>query len=244
MATLLLGGWLYLRGQVTLGDVTAATLYVQMLVDPVDRVVADPRRVPGRRSLAGPAARCRARPGRPGRHRPSAAGEQLEAEDVRFAYAEGRDVLHGVDLSLRVGERLAMVGPSGAGKSTLGRLLAGIHPPRTGSVTVGGVGLTELPLDDLRGHVALVTQEHHVFVGTLRENLALGRRPRRRPTTRLMAALAAVDAAEWVAGSPTDSTPSSARAVARSGPPRRSSSRWPGWCWPTRTRWCSTRRPR
>ncbi len=59
-----------------------------------------------------------------------------------------------------------MVGPSGAGKSTLGRLLAGIHPPRTGAVTVGGVGLVELPLGDLRGHVALVTQEHHVFVAS------------------------------------------------------------------------------
>ena len=104
-------------------------------------------------------------------------GEKLDADDVRFAYVEGRDVLHGVDLDVGVGERIAMVGPSGAGKSTLGRLLAGIHPPRTGSVTVGGVGLVELPLDDLRGHVALVTQEHHVFVGTLRENLALAAPP-------------------------------------------------------------------
>ena len=52
--------------------------------------------------------------------------------DVRFSYVEGRDVLHGVDLDVGVGERIAMVGPSGAGKSTLGRLLAGIHPPRTG----------------------------------------------------------------------------------------------------------------
>ena len=86
----------------------------------------------------------------------------------------------------RPGERLAMVGPSGAGKSTLGRLLAGIHPPRTGAVTVGGVPLVELPLDDLRGHVALVTQEHHVFVGTLRDNLAAG--PARRPTTATCAA--------------------------------------------------------
>ncbi len=110
---------------------------------------------------------------------------------MRFAYVDGRDVLHGVDLDVGVGERIAMVGPSGAGKSTLGRLLAGIHPPRTGSVTVGGVGLTELPLTDLRGHVALVTQEHHVFVGTLRDNLALAtdehgdrRRPARRARRR------------------------------------------------------------
>src|SRR5688572_30914621 len=89
-----------------------------------------------------------------------------------------------------------MVGPSGAGKSTLGRLLAGIHPPRTGRVTVGDVGLVELPLDDLRGHVALVTQEHHVFVGTIRENLVLARPGSTDDHVR--DALDAVDALDWV----------------------------------------------
>ena len=128
-------------------------------------------------------------------------GEQIDADDVRFAYVEGRDVLHGVDLSVGVGERIAMVGPSGAGKSTLGRLLAGIHPPRTGAVTVGGVGLVELPLGDLRGHVALVTQEHHVFVGTLRENLALAAPPDATDAD-ILAALDAVDALEWVEALP------------------------------------------
>ena len=105
-------------------------------------------------------------------------------------------MLHGIDLDVGVGERIAMVGPSGAGKSTLGRLLAGIHPPRTGAVTVGDVGLVELPLGDLRGHVALVTQEHHVFVGTLRENVVLARPGSSDDAVR--AALGAVDALEWV----------------------------------------------
>jgi ABC-type multidrug transport system fused ATPase/permease subunit len=90
-----------------------------------------------------------------------------------------------------------MVGPSGAGKSTLGRLLAGIHPPRTGSVSVGGVPLTELPLPQLRRHVALVTQEHHVFVGTVRENLALAAPPGA-GDDELLAACDAVDAGDWV----------------------------------------------
>ena len=134
---------------------------------------------------------------------------------MRFSYVEGRDVLHGVDLDDRPGERIAMVGPSGAGKSTLGRLLAGIHPPRTGSVTVGGVGLVELPLDDLRGHVALVTQEHHVFVGTLRENLALAAPPGRRPTT--TSARRSTRSTRWTGSTPcpTGWTPSSARAAAQ-----------------------------
>ena len=108
-------------------------------------------------------------------------------------------MLHGVDLHVDPGERIAMVGPSGAGKSTLGRLLAGIHPPRVGSVTVGDVGMTELPLDDLRGHVALVTQEHHVFVGTVRDNLALALDDIAEDS-RMLEALAAVDAAGLGAG--------------------------------------------
>ena len=195
--TLLFGGWLYTQGSVSLGDVTAATLYVQMLIDPVDRLVSildelqmgaaslarllGVAQVPDDREVTG------AQP----------LDEKLEASDVRFSYVDGRDVLHGVDLDVGVGERIAMVGPSGAGKSTLGRLLAGIHPPRTGSVTVGGVGLVELPLGDLRGHVALVTQEHHVFVGTLRENLALAAPPGA-GDEEIRAALDAVDALEWV----------------------------------------------
>ncbi|MSZ75700.1 MAG: ATP-binding cassette domain-containing protein [Actinobacteria bacterium] len=196
VATLLFGGWLYTQGHASLGDVTAATLYVQMLIDPVDRIVSildelqlgaaslsrllGVAQVPDDRVATG--------------EQPD--GEQIDVRDVRFSYVEGRDVLHGVDIGVAVGERIAMVGPSGAGKSTLGRLLAGIHPPRTGAVTVGGVGLVDLPLGDLRGHVALVTQEHHVFVGTLRENLALAAQPGSTDDD-IRAALDVVDALEW-----------------------------------------------
>jgi ABC-type multidrug transport system fused ATPase/permease subunit len=120
----------------------------------------------------------------------------MRAEDVHYAYVEGRDVLHGIDLDLEPGERVAVVGPSGAGKSTLGRLLAGIHPPRDGLVEVGGVRLVDLPLDTLRKEVALVTQEHHVFVGTLAENLRLARPEA--SDEQLVEALAAVDALDWV----------------------------------------------
>jgi ABC-type multidrug transport system fused ATPase/permease subunit len=121
--------------------------------------------------------------------------ERIAARDVRYAYREGHDVLRGVSLRLVPGERLAVVGPSGAGKSTLGRLLAGIHGPRAGRVEVGGVPLVDLPLDDLRGHVALVTQEHHVFVGTLADNLRLARPGA--SEAELRSALAAVDALGW-----------------------------------------------
>jgi ABC-type multidrug transport system fused ATPase/permease subunit len=189
---------------VSLGDVTAATLYVQMLIDPVDRIVSilDELQV-GAASLARLLGVAHVPDDRQVSGR-QPDGERIDAADVRFSYVPGRDVLHGVDMAVAVGERIAVVGPSGAGKSTLGRLLAGIHPPRTGSVTVGGVGLTELPLANVRGHVALVTQEHHVFVGTVRENLVLALPD---PAAAdhdevFLEALAAVDARDWVEALP------------------------------------------
>ncbi|GAA2283237.1 ABC transporter ATP-binding protein [Nonomuraea roseoviolacea subsp. roseoviolacea] len=200
VSTLLVGGLLYIDGHVTLAQVTAATLYAQQLIDPLDRFLMwiDELQVGGA-AMARLLGVADVRDDRaPSGVRPS--GELMEADDVRYAYREGRDVLHGVSLTVRPGERLAMVGPSGAGKSTLGRLLAGIHGPRSGTVSVGGVPLVELPLDELRGHVALVTQEHHVFKGTLRDNLLIARPEADDEAVR--AALAAVDALDWVLALP------------------------------------------
>ncbi|MGW6199296.1 ABC transporter ATP-binding protein [Kribbella sp. NPDC055110] len=200
VGTLLFGGWLHLNGHVTLGAVTAAVLYVNQLIDPVDRLLSWLDEL---QSGGAAFARLLGISDVPDDRTPSGrepSGELVEARDVRFSYVDGRDVLHGVDLTIQPGERIAMVGPSGAGKSTLGRLVAGIHPPRTGSVTVGGVGMTELPLDELRKQVALVTQEHHVFVGTLRDNLSMAR-----PSATdadLLDALGAVDAREWAVALP------------------------------------------
>ncbi|GLY73254.1 ABC transporter ATP-binding protein [Actinoallomurus iriomotensis] len=199
VATLLVGGLLYIWGLASLAQVTAATLYVQQLIDPLDRLLSwiDELQVGGA-SLARLLGVSEARADRtPTTARP--AGERIVLDDVRYAYRAGHDVLHGVDLRLRPGERLAMVGPSGAGKSTLGRLIAGILRPRTGSLKVGGVPLADLPLEDLRGHVALVTQEHHVFKGTVRDNLLMARPEATEEEA--ATALAAVEA-DWVAELP------------------------------------------
>ncbi|MEV1169635.1 ABC transporter ATP-binding protein [Nonomuraea sp. NPDC049784] len=196
VATVLVGGLFYTNGWVALSQVATATLYAQQLIDPLDRFLMwiDELQVGGA-SMARLLGVSNVPDDRvTGASRPS--GELLEAADVRYAYREGRDVLHGVSLTVRPGERLAMVGPSGAGKSTLGRLLAGIHGPRTGSVTVGGVPLVDLALDELRGHVALVTQEHHVFKGSLRDNLLIARPDADDAAVRK--ALEAVDALDWV----------------------------------------------
>ncbi len=198
--TLAWGGWLVTTGNASVGEVTAIALYVVQLADPVDRLVSwlDEIQV-GATSFARLVGIAGVPPDRfAGDEAP--ADDRLRAEDVRYAYVTGRDVLHGIDLDLEPGERVAVVGPSGAGKSTLGRLLAGIHPPSGGRVEVGGVRLVDLPLETLRQEVALVTQEHHVFVGTLAENVILAR-----PSAsdeQVSQALKAVDALEWAQALP------------------------------------------
>ena len=171
-AMLLAGGFFLSRGSVTLGVVVTATLYVQQAIDPLDRLmiwmeqaqrgVASLARVLGVGQV----------PPEPRGETTTTTGRQLVVRGARFSYADGHDVLHGIDLEVRPGERLAVVGPSGAGKSTLARLLAGIDAPREGVVSIGGIPVTDLDPAERRRRIALVTQEHHVFIGSLRDNLA------------------------------------------------------------------------
>ncbi len=199
-ASLAWGGLLVSAGHASIYQVTAVALYVVKLADPVDRLISwlDEIQI-GATSFARLVGIVRVPPDRFATD-DEPDDDRLRAQDVRYAYVADRDVLHGIDLDLEPGERVAVVGPSGAGKSTLGRLLAGIHPPRIGLVEVGGVRLVDLPLDTLRTEVALVTQEQHVFVGTLADNLRLARPGA--SYEQLTEAFKAVDAIAWLEALP------------------------------------------
>ncbi|MEV7461058.1 ABC transporter ATP-binding protein [Streptomyces rubiginosohelvolus] len=194
-AVLLLGGWFVLEGWLTVGQLTTGALLAQMMVDPIGLILrwydelqvaqVSLARLVGVRDIEPDAGDAEVGPD--GRH--------VRADEVRFGYREGVDVLHKVSLDVAPGTRLALVGPSGAGKSTLGRLLAGIYAPRTGEVTLGGAELSRMTAERVREHVALVNQEHHVFVGSLRDNLRLAREGAK--DAELWASLAAVDADGW-----------------------------------------------
>ncbi|MEU4713241.1 ABC transporter ATP-binding protein [Micromonospora purpureochromogenes] len=171
-AALLVGGYLLARGDVSLGAVVAAALYLEQAIEPLDRLLLWTEQAQrGFASFARVLGIGLVPPEAPGTAR-TPRDERLVVRGARFSYAAGHDVLHGIDLEVRPGERLAVVGPSGAGKSTLARLLAGIDAPRHGVVSIGGCPVTDLDPAERRRRIALVTQEHHVFIGSVRDNLA------------------------------------------------------------------------
>ncbi|MGW2658191.1 ABC transporter ATP-binding protein [Streptomyces sp. NPDC001478] len=194
-SVLMLGGWFVIEGWLTVGQLTTGALLAQMMVDPINLILrwydelqvaqVSLARLVGVREIEPDA----------GDDALGPEGREMRADGVRFGYRAGLDVLHDVSLDVAPGTRLALVGPSGAGKSTLGRLLAGIYAPRSGEVTLGGARLSRMPAERVRAHVALVNQEHHVFVGSLRDNLLLARTDAR--DAELWASLAAVDADGW-----------------------------------------------
>ncbi|MET8855835.1 MULTISPECIES: ABC transporter ATP-binding protein [unclassified Streptomyces] len=200
VAVLLVGGALHARGTLSLGTVVAATLYLHRLAEPLDQILGQVEQL---QSSGASFARVEGLAGAP---RAVPAGSPVPEDDridvtgVRYAYERGGEVLRGVDLTVRPGERLAVVGPSGAGKTTLSRLLAGVDAPGSGSVTVGGVPVVDLDPEQLRRHVVLVTQEHHVFLGTVRDNLLIAEPDA--DDAALWAALAAVGAEDWAGDLP------------------------------------------
>ena len=194
-SVLMIGGVFVLQGWIGVGQLTTGALIAQMLVDPVNLILrwydelqvaqVSLARLVGVRDIEPDA----------GEESLAPDGRDVHADRVHFGYREGVDVLRKVSLQVAPGTRMALVGPSGAGKSTLGRLLAGIYTPREGRITLGGAELSRMPAERVRSHVALVNQEHHVFVGSLRDNLLLARTSA--GDAELWAALGAVDADGW-----------------------------------------------
>lgn len=103
------------------------------------------------------------------------AGHDIRLQNVSFGYREGQEILHDVSLTVPQHSMTALVGPSGSGKSTLAKLMAGFWDVQTGTITLGGHDLKDIPLPQLYDQVAFVTQDNYLFDDTVRENIRMGR---------------------------------------------------------------------
>jgi ATP-binding cassette subfamily C protein len=211
-ATLSTGYILFRSDEVSVGTVAAAALFVTQLGTPI-AVILDSL------NLLQQAAASAGRVVGIGLARRDEIDETfhpvdgtVELHDVHFSYDRKKEVLHGVSLRIDSGDRVAVVGPSGAGKSTIAKLITGIHDVDSGQISVGGVAVSEISRTSSRRCIALVTQESHVFLGTIASNCRLGRAEA--SDDEIIQALRTVQA-DWVdalpSGMHTDVSPSGER---------------------------------
>jgi len=99
----------------------------------------------------------------------------INISDLRFAYGDNPDVLNGIELEIKEGEKVALVGASGGGKSTLVQVLIGLYPTKSGNIFYDDVPVTRIGLDVVREHVATVLQNPALFNDSIKINLTLGR---------------------------------------------------------------------
>lgn len=203
MTAILVVGFVLVDGDsLTIGAVTAAMLFFLLLFDPIGQllfVVDDLQsgavalgRIVGvieeSKSIDEPTA--------DGSRVASA--PLLELQGITHAYSADHTVLHDISLTVTAGEHVAVVGSSGAGKTTLAAIVAGIHRPTAGRSLLEGVDITTLDPTELSRSIALVTQEVHVFAGTLGDDLRMAAPDA--SDDELWSALEMVGAAPWVRG--------------------------------------------
>lgn len=98
----------------------------------------------------------------------------IDLQNVKFEYEKGKEILHGISLNIKQGSTVAFVGSSGSGKSTLAKLVAGYWDINSGNIMIGGYNLMDIPLKQLYGLAAFVSQDNFLFNESIRENIRMG----------------------------------------------------------------------
>ncbi|SDA25816.1 ATP-binding cassette, subfamily B [Ruminococcus sp. YE71] len=101
------------------------------------------------------------------------AGTDIVLKNVHFGYND-EEILHGIDISIKQGTVNALVGPSGSGKSTVAKLIASFWDVNSGSISLGGVDIRNIPLEEYNRYIAYVSQENYLFDETIMENIRMG----------------------------------------------------------------------
>lgn len=175
----LVGGWLVLQGEMTVGVMAVFVLYLRMFFDPMQDIGQFVSSLQSAlTALEKVSSVMEEKPEVAEPEHPVAlekASGAVTFDNVRFSYVDEAVVLPGLDLTIPAGQTIALVGTTGAGKTTIAKLIARFYDPQQGTITLDGVDLRDLSDETLRRHVTLLTQENFIFSGSIADNIAFGR---------------------------------------------------------------------
>jgi len=202
-AVLVFGGYLVVQGQLTLGVLTAFVLYLRQFFEPMQDLSQfyNIFQAAGAalEKLAGVIEEAPTVPEPASPVRLGSVKGAVSFEGVTFAYRD-KPVLHDIDLRIPEGQIVALVGETGAGKTTMARLIARFYDPSLGRLTLDGVDLRSIAVEELRRAVAMVTQESFMFSGNVGDNLMFGRPDATRDE--MIAAARAIGAHDFISALP------------------------------------------
>lgn len=178
LVVLVVGAWFTHTGKLTPGELVGFILFVNILIKPVDKISALLELYP--KGMAGFKRFHDMIDEQPDiKDRPDAIVVQqlngdIEFNDVHFNYESHKNVLDGIDLSIRAGQTIAFVGPSGAGKTTICSLIPRFYDVNKGSISIDGIDIRDMTQQSLRSQIGIVQQDVFLFTGTIKENIAYG----------------------------------------------------------------------
>lgn len=178
-AVIAVGGWLIMKDRLNIIDLITFSLYVTTFVNPIRKLSNFAELFAnGTAGLRRFVALMRIEPdikdAEDAEDLKDVKG-QIDINGVRFSYENGPEVLHGIDMHISPGEKIALVGSSGGGKSTLSQLIPRFYDVTEGSVMIDGKDVRDVTQKSLHDNIGIVQQEVFLFADTIYENIRYGR---------------------------------------------------------------------
>jgi ATP-binding cassette subfamily B protein len=180
LVVLVVGAWFTVKGKLSPGELIGFILYVNVLIKPVDKITAllelYPKGMAGFKRFLELMEQNPEIQDSPNALNVTHLNGDIQFENVSFRYDEHKSVLEDINLLVKAGETVAFVGPSGAGKTTICSLIPRFYDVNKGTITIDGLKIKDVTLESLRSQIGIVQQDVFLFTGTVRENIAYGKK--------------------------------------------------------------------
>jgi ATP-binding cassette, subfamily B, bacterial len=180
LVVLVVGAWFTFNGRLSYGELVSFVLFINVLIKPVDKISAllelYPKGMAGFKRFRELIEQDPEIVDRPNAQKVDHLKGDITFKGVHFSYEGHQEVLSDINLKVKAGETVAFVGPSGAGKTTICSLIPRFYDVTDGSITIDGLDIRDMTKHSLRSKIGIVQQDVFLFTGTVRENIAYGKK--------------------------------------------------------------------